>query len=110
MPKYVKKPIVVEAKQFFPDRALPEGVWMTHARTVDASRTRGIIYDVPARYELDTQHGTVVVEPGDWIITGLLGEKYPCRDALFRLTHELVEINEGASVSNESWEHLTDRN
>jgi hypothetical protein len=28
---------------------------------------------------------------GDWIITGIKGEKYPCRDDIFRETYEEVK-------------------
>lgn len=28
--------------------------------------------------------------PGDWIITGVAGERYPCRDDIFRATYEPV--------------------
>ena len=33
----------------------------------------------------------VTVHPGDWIITGVQGEKYPCKDDVFRATYEPVE-------------------
>lgn len=30
----------------------------------------------------------VTVHPGDWIITGVNGEKYPCRPDIFEKTYE----------------------
>ena len=27
----------------------------------------------------------------DWIITGVKGEQYPCKDEIFRLTYEVVK-------------------
>ena len=28
---------------------------------------------------------------GDWIITGIKGEKYPCKDEIFKMTYEPVD-------------------
>ena len=28
--------------------------------------------------------------PGDWIITGVAGERYPCKPAIFEATYEAV--------------------
>ena len=35
-----------------------------------------------------------LVTPGDWIITGVKGEMYPCKDEIFRLTYEPVVARE----------------
>lgn len=32
----------------------------------------------------------MVASPGDWIITGVHGEKYPCKPDIFEKTYELV--------------------
>lgn len=42
------------------------------------------------RVEIETLEGVMVGNPGDWLITGVQGEKYPCRDDIFRLTYEPV--------------------
>lgn len=34
--------------------------------------------------------GAQVVCPGDWIVTGVRGEHYPVKDAIFRETYEAV--------------------
>ena len=41
--------------------------------------------------EIDTLEGVMSYQPGDWIITGVKGEKYPCKDDSFRATYEPVE-------------------
>jgi hypothetical protein len=33
----------------------------------------------------------MTVGPGDWIITGIAGEHYPCKDEIFKATYERVE-------------------
>ena len=40
---------------------------------------------------IDTIEGGHIVCPGDWIITGVQGEKYPCKDDVFRSTYEAVD-------------------
>lgn len=76
MAKYRKKPIIIEAEQWFPHKEI-EGVKNT------------LMENSPATIE--TLEGTMNVSLGDWIITGVNGEKYPCKPDIFEKTYELVE-------------------
>jgi hypothetical protein len=40
---------------------------------------------------IDTLEGGHIVCPGDWIITGVKGEHYPCKPDIFEATYERVE-------------------
>lgn len=40
---------------------------------------------------VDTLEGGHIVCPGDWIITGVQGEHYPCKPDIFAATYEPVE-------------------
>lgn len=40
---------------------------------------------------IDTLEGGHIVCPGDWIITGVQGEHYPCKPDIFTMTYEPVE-------------------
>jgi hypothetical protein len=40
---------------------------------------------------VDTLEGGHIVCPGDWIITGVKGERYPCKPDIFEATYEEVE-------------------
>ena len=40
---------------------------------------------------IDTLEGGHIVCPGDWIITGVKGENYPCKPDIFEMTYERVE-------------------
>ena len=42
------------------------------------------------RIEIETLEGTMIGNPGDWLITGVAGEKYPCKDEVFRATYKMV--------------------
>jgi len=39
---------------------------------------------------IDTLEGGHIVCPGDWIITGVKGEMYPCKPDIFTATYEAV--------------------
>lgn len=97
MTLYRKKPIVISAFQFWPppDKTtkLPAGVVRLPPMTVDARERRGITYDTPARHIINTLEGQMQVNPGDWVVTGIKGERYPVRDDIFHQTYERVIAN-----------------
>ena len=43
------------------------------------------------RTEIRTTEGVMVGEPGDWLITGVKGERYPCKPDIFAATYEPAE-------------------
>lgn len=61
MAKYRKKPIVIEAEQ------------------------------LTQRTAISTLEGVMIGNVGDWLITGVNGEVYPCKNDIFLKTYELVE-------------------
>lgn len=66
---YRKKPIIIQAEQ-------------TKVRKV-----------------IKTLEGDMVANPGDWIITGVKGEKYPCKPDIFSETYEKVAgVDVGSAV------------
>lgn len=52
---------------------------------IQFSTIRGMGDDV---FMIRTLEGDLKVSPGDWIITGVKGEKYPCKPDIFALTYE----------------------
>lgn len=74
--KFRKKPIIIEAEQWFPGKKI-DGVF-TKLKNLDV-----ITY-------IDTLEGRLHVSSGDWIITGINGEKYPCKPDIFDKTYEEV--------------------
>lgn len=58
---------------------------------------------------IDTKEGGHIVCPGDWIITGVQGEHYPCKPDIFAATYEPVSaptshpIPTGATGDAEEW-------
>ncbi|MDE2098437.1 MAG: hypothetical protein KGL39_14385 [Patescibacteria group bacterium] len=73
---FVKKPVVVTAEQWFPGKQI-EGVINN---PTDNPMLSG-------EYYVETLEGFLRVSPGDWIITGIKGEKYPCKPDIFEATY-----------------------
>jgi len=61
MPRFRKKPIVITAER------------------------------ITEKIEIKTREGTLFGYPGEWLITGVQGEKYPCKDDIFRQTYEMLD-------------------
>ena len=61
MPRFRKKPVVIEAVQ------------------------------LKKRVRIETREGELTGEVGDWLITGVQGEQYPCGDEIFKATYEHVD-------------------
>jgi len=68
MARYLKKQVAVEAVQWFKQGDHPA----VHSEADDD--TTGYI---------DTPEGRLNVTPGDWNITGIAGENYPCKPDIF---------------------------
>jgi len=86
MPQFRKKPVVIEATQWFKVGDHPN---VKHATMEQAA---GLTPGVPWKNcgWIKTIEGGHVVNPGDWIITGVKGEQYPCKPDIFEATYEPV--------------------
>lgn len=80
--KYRKKPVIVEAEQFYPDRPLP-------------FRDRGpiVITEGATCYVITIHDEQANLEPGDWVILEPRGalRAYPCKPDIFALSYEVAE-------------------
>jgi hypothetical protein len=85
MAKYRKKPIVIEAQQFH----VRKHPWPTGVRARQCVDEDGCPFDGPT--VIDTSEGELHVSEGDWIITGIKGERYPCKPDIFEATYERVK-------------------
>lgn len=122
MPKFRKKPIVIEAYQWFKNGDHPDDYSVDHQgfeagemRTFPASerKANGWEGDIVRYFRdpevsgkkvcehcgqtmhehgwIDTLEGGHIVCPGDWIITGVKGERYPCKPDVFAATYDPAE-------------------
>lgn len=77
MPKYRKKAVVIEAEEWQPGRKI-EGV---------CDCTKPLWYGKPGPH-IHTLEGAHFLTPGDMVITGVKGEKYPCKPDIFAATYD----------------------
>ena len=91
MPKFRKKPIVIEAFQFAitPKSELP--IWAKEAIARDLIKPFSQHGGSMRWAEIETLEGTMRAEVGDWIIKGINGEFYLCKPDIFEKTYDLVE-------------------
>lgn len=101
MPKFRKKPVVIEAMQLewstwgemckFADvgelkDGKPEGCFLTDDGRLVASglssKNMGML--------IPTLEGLHIAKEHDWIIRGVKGELYPCKPDIFDLTYERI--------------------
>lgn len=81
--RFRKKPVVIEAVQFDGVREIPGVVISPVIEPTEANPTG--VYG-----QIRTLEGVMTCIVGDWIITGVKGEVYPCRPDIFAATYEPV--------------------
>lgn len=93
MARYRKKPVVIDAEQWFPGKYVLGVIGYNHTdREEQHMSATGLFFSVPSGCGyMDTLEGTHIVTAGDWIITGVQGERYPCKPDIFEKTYEPVE-------------------
>lgn len=88
MPKFIKKPIVIEAVQFTRNN------WQeVKSFTNDTAHTLTIEKRIDGLTTciIPTLEGQHMATEGDWIIKGVQGEFYPCKPDIFEKTYERFE-------------------
>lgn len=91
--KFRKKPIEIEAEQY--KIGMEDGFEERYIDHNHPNRTFGICVsenDTPIQVPyIETLEGRHLITQGDWIITGIQGERYPCKPDIFNETYEAVE-------------------
>ena len=89
MVKYRKKPVIVEATQWFKNGDHPAVVaYAFYDSASDRCAHCGNTMHVHGW--IDTLEVWHIVCPGDFIITGIALENYPCKSDIFEQTYEAV--------------------
>jgi len=110
--RYRKKPVVIEATRWFKNGDHPdddtevihgkdadfesEGKVVRYFRHPNVLGTKICEHETCARTMhdhgwIDTLEGGHTVCPGDWVITGVKGERYPCKPGIFDATYDEIE-------------------
>lgn len=100
--KFRKKPVVIEAHQWTGREAdIPAfSTWAAHADFDHRPKGKPLPvgHELPLdvisegnqmwRLEIKTPEGVMTANVGDWIICGVQGEFYPCKESIFAATYE----------------------
>ena len=88
MPKFRKKPVVIEAVQFLNSHKALDAL----SHFID-NQDLVVSFLEPAKpiLKIETLEGTMMAQVGDWVIKGVNGEFYPCKPDIFEKTYEEVE-------------------
>jgi hypothetical protein len=95
--KFRKKPVVIDAVQWSGDRAVPGLPGICFCEVTSGTAREPYLVGP----HIHTIEGPLHVTPGDWIITGVRGERYPCKPDIFAATYEPVSEDEQARKAAE---------
>lgn len=99
--KYRKKPVVIDAEVYKFGLGLEDGIEphvavnKTNYEIIKAWYGKDVAEDNTGLVELPfitTLEGNHYISPGDFIITGVKGERYPCKPDIFAMTYEKVDV------------------
>lgn len=93
MTTFQKKPVQIEAVQWFEHGDHPK-VRKCDIDTYQALTKQVAPIDLSKYGVCGTLEGEHLVDVGDWIITGLQGEIYPCKPEIFEQTYQEVVTGE----------------
>jgi uncharacterized protein affecting Mg2+/Co2+ transport len=89
--KFKKKPVEIEAIQYTGKNDFDIGKWSS-----------GVVYSSPvlepnesnpsgSYLQIKTLEGIMTAIVGDWIIKGIKGEFYPCKNDILLMTYDVVD-------------------
>jgi hypothetical protein len=91
MPRFRKRPVTVDAVQWGGVGDHPAvRPWIHPYSDVSKGVCGYCAAPMGAHGWIDTREGGHIVCPGDWVITGVAGENYPCKPDIFEQTYEAV--------------------
>ena len=92
MPRFRKKPVVIEAMQWTGDN-LSDVIDFTGLNSSAARWTKEELEATVKNKGLKifTLEGPLRTRVGDWIIKGVKGEFYPCKPDIFEATYDLID-------------------
>jgi len=91
MAKYRKKPIVIEAEVYKPGMEDGFICYTIDGRCIGYFGKNEALPKTNRKPAIETLEGVIEISDGDYIITGVKGERYPCKPDIFEITYELVE-------------------
>lgn len=89
--KYMKKQVVIEAIQW------------TGTNKAEISSFCPAIFDNGINLKIETLEGVMSASIGDYIIKGIKGEFYPCKEDIFQESYDKLQV---VDVNDKSWTEM----
>jgi hypothetical protein len=89
--KYRKKPVVIEAELYKEGMEDGYACYAIGGKFIGYYDKHGALPKTNRIPAIKTLEGFHEISNGDYIITGIKGERYPCKPDIFKATYELVE-------------------
>ena len=91
MSKYRKKAIIIEAKVYQSGMEDGYACYAIGGKFIGYYDKNGALPKTSRIPAIKTLEGFHEIDEGDYIITGVKGERYPCKPDIFEMTYEIVE-------------------
>ena len=108
MAKYTKKPVSIEAVQFFGFKQHPRDLTRTDTIFSEypdwlmvALKNGTIGGIVPNVLAVNTLEGCMIVSKDDYIIKGVKGEMYPCKPDIFEMSYDIAPATLGGMLDEQ---------
>ena len=82
--KFIKRPVEIEAMQITAENIQEVGYWCQADSMSWGADGSPILW-------IDTLEGAMAARVGSWVIKGVEGEFYPCKDSIFQATYQPKE-------------------
>lgn len=86
MSKYRKKPVIIDAFQYFYSHSFEAPDWYNKA-----VKDGTVFQAEDGHYCIKTLEGNHYISDNDYVIRGVNGELYPCKPDIFEKTYEKVD-------------------
>jgi hypothetical protein len=111
--RFRKKPVEIEAVQIrattfngadFASPAFSENPgWLDKALIEEVISPKPVDGHIGSMWNIKTLEGVMTAGPGDWVIRGVEGELYFCKDSIFQKTYEVACDHKGLDNQAVHW-------
>ena len=100
MPRFRKKPIEIEARQYLggTEDCIDLIRWINDGQNANDK----LAFGYNGKIVIPTLEGDHNATVGDWIIKGIAGEFYPCKPDIFEATYETLQIANVKAICSEA--------
>lgn len=96
MQNFQKRPVIIQAVPACELLLQAAHDWPALPECIRDAYEKGNIVFAAEAIHIKTLEGTMVANPDDWVIRGIQGELYPCKQDIFADCYEIADTPEAA--------------